>query len=86
MKTVNVVFHSMEECARYAKEVENFPYNIDLVNGRRVIDGKSMLGILGFGLRKVLEIRMHTEDMELIEELLKRIEFCIYNDNIKMAI
>lgn len=86
MRTVNVVFQSMKECARYAKEVESFPYNIDLVNGRRVIDGKSMLGILGFGLRKVLEIRMHTEDTELIEELLKRIEFCVYNGDMKVAI
>lgn len=86
MRTVNVVFQSMEECARYAKEVESFPYNIDLVNGRRVIDGKSMLGILGFGLRKVLEIRMHTEDTELIEELLKRIEFCVYDGDMKVAI
>lgn len=86
MKTVKVVFNSMEDCARFAKEVENFPFNIDLQNGSRVIDGKSMLGILGFGLRNVLELRVHTEDEELKEELYNRIEFCIHNDSMKLAI
>ncbi len=76
----------MEECERYIRAVENFPSNIDLQCGSRIIDGKSVLGLLGFGLRKVLELRTHTEDTEAWEKLLEKIEFCTCEDEIKMAI
>lgn len=86
MKSVKVVFNSMEECEKYIRAVENFPFNIDLQCGSRIIDGKSALGILGFGLRKVLELRAHTEEPEAWSELLGKIEFCTCGEEMKMAI
>ncbi|NLL76123.1 MAG: hypothetical protein GX235_02605 [Clostridiales bacterium] len=86
MEPVKVVFNSMEECQKYIRVVENVPFNIDLQCGSRVIDGKSALGILGFGLRKVLELRVHTEDSKAWSELLEKIEFCICGEEMKMAI
>ena len=86
MKPVKVKFDTMEDCQRYVLAVENYPFSIDLQCGRLVIDGKSMLGILGFGLRRVLELRLHTEDQEAINEILDKLEFCICSDEVKIAI
>ena len=48
VEPIRVLFQSMEDCQRFVLAVENYPFNIDLRSGRHVIDGKSMLGILGF--------------------------------------
>lgn len=85
MSTINVIFNSIEECVRYVNIVENVPFHIDLLSGNRIIDGKSMLGIMGFGLRKVLEMHLHTEDLEAEKEFLNKIDFCRYYDKIKAA-
>lgn len=86
MEPVKVKFNTMEECQKYVLAIENYPFSIDLQCGRRVIDGKSMLGILGFGLRRVLELRLHTEDKEITDEILGKIAFCICGDEMKLAI
>lgn len=86
MKPVKVKFESMEDCQKYVKAVENYPFNIDLQWGRQVIDGKSMLGILGFGLHKVLELKLQTENEEIRKEILNKIAFCVCGDEIKIAI
>lgn len=86
MDTVKVIFNSIEECVRYVKTVEDVPFHIDLLSGSRMIDGKSMLGIMGFGLRKVLEIHPHTVDPEAEKEFLKKIDFCRYYDKMKAVL
>lgn len=86
MKPVKVMFDSMKDCEKYVMAVESYPYNIDLQCGRQIIDGKSILGILGFGCHKVLELRAHTDDEEEIDELLGKIGFCLCGEEMKLAI
>ena len=56
VEPIRVLFQSMEDCQRFVLAVENYPFHVDLRSGRHVIDGKSMLGILGFGLHRVLDL------------------------------
>ena len=86
METVKVCFSSTEEIRSYLDLAEGFLYNMDLQCGSRIVDGKSVLGILSFGLRKTLELRFHTDDRTAISQFLERIAFCIINDNMEMAI
>lgn len=86
VEPIRVLFQSMEDCQRFVLAVENYLFNIDLRSGRHVIDGKSMLGILGFGLHRVLDLRLHTDDRKLAEEVLSKIEFCICRENMNIAI
>lgn len=86
MESIKVRFESMQDCQKYVMAIENYPFNIDLQCGRQIIDGKSMLGILGFGLRKVLELRLHTEDEEVKKEIMDKINFCVCGDEMKIAI
>ena len=86
VEPIRVMFQSMEDCQRFVMAVENYPFNIDLQSGRQVIDGKSILGILGFGLHRVLDLRLHTDSSEVTEEILDKIEFCMYGENMDIAI
>lgn len=50
--------------------VSKYPYDIDLVLGRYVIDAKSILGILGMGIGKKSKLCINAEDADaLIQEL-----------------
>lgn len=86
MGSVKVKFETMQDCKKYVMAIENYPFSIDLQCGRQIIDGKSMLGILGFGLRKVLELRLHTDDEAVKNEIVQKIDFCICGDEEKIAI
>ncbi len=77
METRKVVFGSIEDCRKYLRYAESFPYDLDLCYGSRVVDGKSILGILSFGMMKKLELVLHTEECCVIEEFLEKISFCI---------
>lgn len=86
MKTVKVKFNSMLDCQKFVMAVENYPFHIDLQWGRQVVDAKSILGILGFGLYKVLELKMHTDDEASKAEFIEKINFCVCPDEMKVAI
>lgn len=76
METRKVVFGSIEDCRKYLRYAESFPYDLDLCYGSRVVDGKSILGILSFGMMKKLELVLHTDDCCAIERLMEKISFC----------
>ena len=86
MEPIKVLFQSMEDCQRFVMAIDNYPFNIDLQSGRQIIDGESILGILGFGLHRVLDLRLHTDNEEVVKEILDKIEFCIYEENMEIAI
>ena len=86
VEPIRVLFQSMEDCQRFVLAVENYPFHVDLQSGRNVIDGKSVLGILGFGLHRILDLRLHTDDRKLAEEALSKIEFCVCRENMNIAI
>ena len=85
METRRVVFDSIEDCRKYLRYAESFPYDLDLCYGSRVVDGKSILGILSFGMMKKLDLVLHTEDCCAIEKLMENISFCSYNMKMKAA-
>lgn len=86
MEPIRVLFQTMEDCQRFVVAIEDYPFNIDLQSGRQIIDGKSMLGIIGFGLHRELELKLHTDDNKAVEEILDKIAFCVLGENMDIAI
>lgn len=86
MEPIRVLFQTMDDCQRFVAAIEDYPFNIDLQSGRQIIDGKSMLGIIGFGLHRELELKLHTDDNKAVEEILDKIAFCVLGENMDIAI
>ena len=86
MESVKVMFHSMEEAQKFVLSIENYPFNVDLQIGRRVIDGKSILGILGFVLHQMLELHVHTDDYAALDGFHDKIRGFICGDVMEVAI
>lgn len=81
MDSQKITFRNISDINRYLHVAESMDFDIDLQHFSCVIDGKSMLGILGFGLGQELEMKLHTEDERKIREFLARIGFCIQHEN-----
>lgn len=86
MEPIRVLFQTMEDCQRFVVAIEDYPFNIDLQSGRQIIDGKSMLGIIGFRLYRELELKLHTDNQKAVEEILDKIAFCVLGENMDIAI
>lgn len=69
MRQVNVRFHSMEQIKQFISIVEKLDANFDLSSGHRVVDAKSILGVLALDLSGPLRLRYHSEDLGIEEKI-----------------
>lgn len=72
MKTEKVLLNSMEEIQEFNRIVGQYEYEVDMISGRYVIDGKSLMGILSLDLSRPVTIQMQgTPDEEFLDKLKK---------------
>ena len=71
----NVKFSCVEDVKKFVRYAEQQSFEIDLVNGRYVIDGKSIMGIFSLDLStpKMLEIHASNDEAEGLLEKIKDI-------------
>ena len=62
MRKVMVAFNTVDEVAAFVKDMSRFPeeVHIDLVSGRHVVSGRSLLGILSLDLSKPVEVKVES--------------------------
>ena len=71
----NVKFSCVEDVKKFVRYAEQQSFEIDLVNGRYVIDGKSIMGIFSLDLStpKMLGIHASNDEAEGFLEKIKDI-------------
>lgn len=70
MREVKISLDNIEKVKKFVSLAIEFDSDIDLVSGRYVIDGKSILGIFSIDLSKPLFLQIHA-DQEEAEEILE---------------
>lgn len=61
-----VKFKTVEDIPRFVNAVSALPFDINIADGSRVVDAKSLFGIMNFDLSKQLNVTCATdEEMEL---------------------
>ena len=81
MRKVLVAFNTVDEVAAFVKDMSRFPedVHIDLVSGRHVVDGKSLLGILSLDLSKPVEVKVKSNsDYVYIKDDVYKVLFAKY--------
>lgn len=61
MKTVTISLNSIEKVKSFVNAIAQFDFDFDLVSGRYVIDGKSIMGIFSLDLSKPIQLNIHTD-------------------------
>ena len=59
MRTGEVCFASVEEVQRFVSQAERETADVDVSLGSCMVDGKSLLGVLSFGIGKRLVVTVH---------------------------
>lgn len=69
---VNIKLDSIDKVRNFVNTVNRYTSDFDLINGRYVIDAKSIMGIFSLDLSKPLILEIHEADNEkdtLMEDL-----------------
>ena len=70
MKHVMVKFEQADQIINFVRIINRYAYDADVKCGSRVVDTKSVVGVLSLAKSKTVELILHTDECnELLEEL-----------------
>ncbi len=72
MKTKNIRLVTIQDVQDLVRILINFNGDVDLVSGRYIVDGKSLLGIFSLDMMKPIQVKVH--DDKIADDLFKAIE------------
>lgn len=70
---MNIKFTNINQIPDFVTLMGIFSPDVDIVDGRCVIDAKSLNGVLSLGLYKDFEVYIHTNDEDIMNEFAKTI-------------
>lgn len=59
-----VILNSESEVVNFVNLVSRYSGDVDMIRGRYVVDAKSILGVLGLGVGKRVEIQIHQDESD----------------------
>ena len=71
MKEVQIILSNIQDIRDFVNQVILVDYEVDLVQGRYVVDAKSIMGIFSLDLLSPITLQAHTD---YAEDLLVKIE------------
>ena len=74
MTTVQISLNSIDKVKSFVNTIVQFPFDFDLISGRYVIDGKSIMGIFSLDLSKPIELAIHTGSDEEAAQVLEALK------------
>ena len=75
MKEVKIILNNIQDIRDFVNQVILVDYDVDLVQGRYVVDAKSIMGIFSLDLLSPITLQAHTD---YAEDLVAKIEKCIF--------
>ena len=64
MREVQITLKGIEDVRNFVKEVILLDYEVDLVQGRYVVDAKSVMGIFSLDLLSPITVQVHSDACE----------------------
>jgi len=77
MTELDIQLNSPDKVEKFVQITNSCEYNIDLVYGRYIIDGKSIVGIFTLNLMKPVHMVIHGEECEDVIERLKENNYLV---------
>ena len=66
--STTIKFDSMDRVVSFVSLVEDHPIDVDIIDGKYIIDGKSLMGILSIDLSKKLTLVIRAENEDYINK------------------
>ena len=71
METVKILIPNSEAVSDFVNKTRSLPFDVDLGRGNRLVDAKSLLGVLYLGVGRITELFAPKEKMTQVEEKLR---------------
>lgn len=62
MNRHEILLRTQNDIVNFVNKIAQYPFSADLRCGSHVVDAKSLLGVLGFGMGKTLTLQVYGED------------------------
>ena len=72
--TCVIKLNSIEKVKDFVNQVSTFDCDVDIIYGRYVIDGKSIMGIFSLDLTNPVTVMIHTDDYEELKRFFEIME------------
>ena len=70
MKHILVKFDKADQIINFVRIINRYSYDADVKCGSRVVDAKSVVGVLSLAKSKTVELILHTDECDgLLEEI-----------------
>ncbi|HAH78414.1 MAG TPA: PTS sugar transporter [Ruminococcaceae bacterium] len=69
MLTVPILLDSAEKVKRFSAAVSKVAVECELVQGVRIIDAKSIMGIFSLNLKQPIQLRVHSDDRSALKPI-----------------
>lgn len=69
MRKVNVKFRDVEQVRQFVNIIDKFDASFDLGSGKKIVDAKSILGVMALDLSRPLCLRYQSDDKEIEEKI-----------------
>ena len=64
MKEVKIILNNIQDIRDFVNQVILVDYDVDLVQGRYVVDAKSVMGIFSLDLLSPITVQIHSESCD----------------------
>lgn len=68
MKIMRLKLNTLNDANSFVKAIDKYDYDVDAVCGRYVIDAKSIMGLLSLGIPKSIDVIIHTNNKNVIND------------------
>lgn len=69
MITVKILIDSIEKVKRFSSIISRENADCELVEGIHILDAKSVMGIFSLNLTKPVQLRIHSDDREILKKI-----------------
>ncbi len=67
---VNVRFHDVEQIRQFVSIIDKIDANFDLGSGQRIVDAKSILGVMALDFSGPLQLKYDSQDAGIEEKIM----------------
>ena len=79
MQQVHIRFYGVDQVRQFVNVISKFDTSFDLGSGQRVVDAKSILGVMALDLSGPLRLRYHLNETESETEIQEKIAPFLYS-------
>lgn len=72
VNTISVGFSNVNEIQEFVRYIMDYKGDLDLVQGRMVVDAKSILGICSLNMQEGMELQVHSGNFDILREKIKK--------------